>query len=558
MKCLRSAWRTRHSKEKIKCDGTRPECRGEGIRSIVCEGYSILDMRIREAHPVVECAQSALAPLQRSRAAVECRLGDPITGQEAYRTQLLAVFLQDRSPKKASIAPYISHMRNASLPHLCATYALSMPLLRYAVDTLSLAHLASKLNEPWIIHAASDYRGRLICKLRDAVQSHRPAPRQKQLRGGAETGCSSPSPQQHAANSNAQSILMTILLMSIMPPFAEDSDAVRREQAAHLEAMAPSFLTGYEHLDTVIIRQLQYQQTSLSITRRKTLEFLNPEWTKIPRMLFEEENAMYRKSGWVAKASAASRWHQPTADQPRPLDRQLIRDFTLPLPKWLQTADRFCEGSGRHSRTALDAISASVRRAHEIWVTAIHPATLDAPRATLHPMVTRRDVHLFDPNIEEHAYMLENPTVITEHYRFTAGMYTIPSANVRFTSLLSDCAILKVIYSGMERDRLGPNWTGISKDTVERRARVTAVELCQHVHYIAYRPLTAAKFSQALVTGAREFFECAGLEAEAQWREGCLAAISARIHRLSTQPGGASLCPLINEYELACEGFRYK
>lgn len=47
-------------------------------------------------------------------AAVEYRLGDPIVGQEAYRTQLLAVFLQDRYPEKASIAPYISHMRNAT------------------------------------------------------------------------------------------------------------------------------------------------------------------------------------------------------------------------------------------------------------------------------------------------------------------------------------------------------------------------------------------------------------------------------------------------------------
>lgn len=29
-------------------------------------------------------------------------------------------------------------------------FALSMPLMRYAVDALSMEHLANKLNEPWI------------------------------------------------------------------------------------------------------------------------------------------------------------------------------------------------------------------------------------------------------------------------------------------------------------------------------------------------------------------------------------------------------------------------
>lgn len=541
MRCPRL---TGPSKRKIKCDGLRPCCQKCLRSDITCEGYSSWEVAFRDNHN-----DKALV-----RTTAESQPEATIPAEAVHRAQMLAAFIQDRYPAhQESLGPYAPHTNESSLLHVCARVDInSPPLLLQAIDTICLAHLAGRSQESRTIYAASLSRGRLLATLRSAVLAYQPS-RPLPIRG------------PRAPPSNAQSIMMAIVLMSITPSLPGES--TQRQSTVHLQGMlqflikyGPSFLTGHPEVDTALIRQLQIQGNVLGIARRRSVEYQNPEWARVPRVFMQEDQAIYRETGYLASDNVTtSRWRQPTSvAAPSTVDRNLVRDLIVPTPKLLESADNFSKGHGPHSKRALDAMSSEIRRAHDVQAFSVEPSFRDAERLSHGPAVNCLNIDEFDTNIEEHVYLFIAPTIITEHYRFTSPKYSYPSMALRFASILTDCAILQVIRCGVERDGLAPDWAGVDGKEVERRARRIALQICQHVHYKSQRAtLTAARFLRAYITAAKNLFESAEAEEELEWCKGCLVATSARITRLAMASNASSICPMTETYELMAEGCRY-
>ncbi|KAF2479690.1 hypothetical protein BDY17DRAFT_304448, partial [Neohortaea acidophila] len=271
--------------------------------------------------------------------------------------------------------------------------------------------------------------------------------------------------------------------------------------------------------------------------------------------MLEEDLTIYAKSGYFGTGET-TRGQTPVPPSV-PVDRNILRSVFVPLPKHLETADTFARRSTLHPQAHLDAAATVVQRSNDAYVHNVLPGLRDSPAKTRAPPITILDIDQYNLDIEEHVYLLQHPKVITQHFHFLAPRYTFPSINLRLACLLTDCASLKIIEHGMRRNGLPPDWTGVRKADLERRAYVAAFEICQHVHYISQRSLTAGRFLQTFVASARNFFRCFAADEEEEWCEGCLEAISARIERLGTGPDADSLCPVLDSYELMVDGCNY-
>lgn len=529
----------------------------------MCEGYTVLELAIRPLHD--NAAQGTdIAHFHPPATANSPELAAAIAPAAACRAHLLSLYLHDLFPTTPRFAPHIAHTTALSLPHLYAQSDLPSPLLRRAIDTLCLAHLANKTQDVWRTNLAADFLGRLLAQLRGALHLH----------GSTQTASPRLDGTRHAktASTSAQSIMMTIILLSIMPKLAGDLDipAPHDPSAIHAQAAVqfvasygPTFLTGSPRTDVVLTRHLQLQGMGVAYARRKNFGAAHPGWQGVPGMLHEED-AMYRGSGFVVQ-DTPSEWLRPASPRPSSAARArtLYEDLFDPVAQLLEMVDNFSTGSGPHSQQRLDNMAAAIRHADDLQLHNITPSLQESTAKAFGPMITASsDPNDFDPGIEEHVYLVTPAAakIIPEHYRPTADPLTANSGlRLRLRCLLVDCAILQMIDSGTSRNDLPPDWSGLHQEDIERRAYTTAREILQFVHYASRRSLTVARFLRLWISAPRHFFVSYGRAPdEVQWCDGCVAAISARIARLVAAGQGETTCPMLGTVARSIESYRYR
>lgn len=159
-------------------------------------------------------------------------------------------------------------------------------------------------------------------------------------------------------------------------------------------------------------------------------------------------------------------------------------------------------------------------------------------------------------DIEEHVFMYNDQT-FEEQYDFINGAQGFQAVTRHLFTLLTDCAMLQIMYSAYTEKGLPPSRrTLLDQIDVERRAFWHASELCRCVYFYSQRSLTAARFLYALICSAQNFFESYGAESELDWCNGCVLAIQMRIERLAptAQP---TLCRLDDVVADLARGCRY-
>lgn len=423
---------------------------------------------------------------------------------------------------------------------------LSTPLIRYAIESICLTHLAGRSKQSDAIALASRSRGQILAMLHHAVATH-----------------DSDKPIE-----SSQTIIMVIMLISIMPAIPGDSEVFLRQSAVHLEGAiqfmakyGPAVLgSGRTEMNDVLLRQLQFQANVVSIARRQEMIFEKPSWAKVPRMLLNEDTAIYQVTGWLPPKTEkrVEWWHaQPGSLERIPTavpERNIPRDLFGSLPGLCRMADEFVAEEGTVTPERLEDLASLVRHTNFIQKYCIRAAVYDSEAAACGPMIRNTHLDSFDMSLEEHRYLLRT-SFVREHYQFKSPQYGFNSAITRHGSLNNDCALLKIICRGMDHHGLAADWTGVSKAEVEHRAYLSAYESCQHVHFYSQRPLTAVKFLYAFVYTARSFFHSAGVEEETRWCDGCLEAISAHVRRLEMVT--SSLCPMVETFFKTSEASRY-
>ena len=375
-------------------------------------------------------------------------LSKTVNEQSMNQAQVISKFLDDYYPNTLLAAPAPSHMPACSLLHFMIGVDTRSATISSAIDTICLAHLATKINDQRIVRASQESYGSMLALLRRVVvhsKSERPL-------------CSH------------REIVATILALSLMPasvtgknPDRQDDPSIHILGASqYIEAHGTCVFDQSEKMDLLLLQNVHLHTVIDGVARRKAIVFNQPQWRKLDNLFGKNV-----------------------------ITAQVMADLEVPLPSLLEMSDAFIESS--ESATVLQAQKHAYLARKLDALAEGFCAWFETASESYYFTINVADTHLFDIEIEEHCFMTTSrvfPTMcqfVNPGYAFTYGLLNL-------FGMIADCTLLRVMYHGSAKEGLATGSATVQSHVVEERALAKAKELCRCTYFFSTRSLSAAQF----------------------------------------------------------------
>ncbi|KAF2170341.1 hypothetical protein M409DRAFT_51395 [Zasmidium cellare ATCC 36951] len=536
------------SERKVKCDSERPSCKRCVNAGRVCKGYAIWQVKLDTSSLVQEKETQCghLVPvIQDSTNAVSASPSSAHTN----RVQLLANFVIQNYSGAALASPPCAHTAQLSFLHTLAGSHVASPMLRVAIESLCLAHLANNTMDRRLLGMPlQESYGRSISLLRAAI-----------------TNSKSPGITAH----HHRDIVAASVALSMLPPSVParllDKGGGNRHSSLHLSGAwtylrvhGPSILGEGDFFEAPLFYHIHIQSLFNAFAERKRVEWTQAEWDKLrqlgpyPDPEFPAAVQYLLYPDCIDDSNANFVWYGLR-------EHGLMDAFTHALPGLLERTDHFVAAQATPTTKDdlewefLDLFQHLGGLQQAQFIILLPPNALN-----LTPTLIGIDGDLgsFDENIEEHIFMLKKPTPFSHFYKFAQVPHGFGCALVHLLCLLADCAILQLLHNAFSQKHFSQTINPVKIIDIEHRAFWHAGELCRCAPFYSQRSVTAGKFLFLLLSCAGNFFESYGAMKEWEWCRDCADATRRRVARLETR-SPPTICPVGDLIEGLPKGFRY-
>jgi hypothetical protein len=394
------------------------------------------------------------------------------------RTQMLASFVATEfEAKRAKARIGRSTLYLFGLPDIDLS---NSPLLVHAIDATCLAQIGAEQNDDRLIQASRQSYGSVLRVLNQDIGSARP-------------------------RNTSRDILTSIMLLCLLDDTLPAPGETQSGWLAHywgiqeyLKTCKPSDLTVEDDFNKLLLRSLNLHSIFLGITRRQAVGLGRREWLEA----------------------------QDVASTPIHALSHLFKKG-LQLPGILNTVEDLIRGP---------SWDPNIVRSLEDEVTALRDVIDTEYTDESTTIVHLTDQTAFDIEIEEHSFILINPT-IAWFYKNRNGSYNeVDDVAMRWAFVLMlDCALLRLLHFQPGSARLLRHR---SPDRILRDAYARAIAICRTLHGASnYDSQAVGAYCDLLVALANNFFEEIGAVKQLGWTQGMRCAISLHIERLKyTRP----------------------
>jgi len=374
----------------------------------------------------------------------------------------------------------------------------SLPLLRNAIDTLCLAHLANKSAQVHLIHEAAASHTAVLSLLQRAVS------------GGAS---SQPS-------CGHRDTLASIFVAGLIPSLKIGDRALTLAPSpmgvhfqgamSYLEAHGPAALDIANQSDRDLLRHLRLHGMLHHLARRKDVLWNKAEWRTLGVMPLP-----YIPGRVVAGFVATLPGLLERADK-------LVADMSEPSTRWLSECEDLI--------TAMHQLQTCFVQPWLASTSCAKPQLLDASRSTAMIRI-----------LGGCSVLRDSP--FGPFYDFTNSSHAFCDAYLLVMSLVSDCTLLRLLCAIRMQD---PRYADSSLPQivdVEFRAHAYATELCRYTNFLISRSLPAVTFLVGALGAACSFFRCSGALQESEWCDSMLSAVNSYLGTLRSE-SPTTLCPV--------------
>ena len=373
----------------------------------------------------------------------------------------------------------------------------SLPLLRNAIDTVCLAHLANKSAKVHLIHEAAASHTAVLSLLQRAIS------------GGA---LSQPS-------CSHRDTLASIFVAGLIPSVKTDGRTLTPAPSSmgvhfqgamsYLEAHGPAALDVANQSDRDLLQHLRLHGMLRDLSRRKEVLWNKAEW---------------RKLGVGPLAYIPER---------------VVAGFVAPLPGLLERADKLVANMFEPSMRWLSECEDLITAMHQLQTCFVQPWSASTNCAKRQLLDASRSTALIR--------ILGGCSVLRDSpfgpfYDFSNSCHAFCDAYVIVMSLVSDCTLLRLLCTIQMQDPRYSDSLVLQIVDVEFRAHAYATELCRYTNFLISRSLPAVTFLVGALGAACNFFRCFGALQESEWCDRMLVAVKSYLETLKLE-SPPTLCP---------------
>lgn len=492
-----------------------------------------------------EARRAQLVPVVQDEPNISATSPSPA---QTNRVQLLANFVIQNYSGAPLASPPCAHVAQASFLHALAGSSVASPLLRVAIESLCLSHLANNTMDRNLLSTPfQESYGRSIALLRTAISNSK----------------SCRVPANHHRDIVAASVVLSMVHPSVPArPLdrAGDKHASLHLSGAwtYLRVHGPSILGEGDFFETPLFYHIHIQSLFNAFADRKAVEWTQAEWNKLrqlapyanPEFPAAVQYLLYPDCNDDIGTSFV--WYGLR-------EHGLMDVFTHALPGLLERTDLFVGTQATPSNRAslehdLRNLIQELGGLQQSQFTIFIPSSATNLTPTLisvagHP-------NSFDDQIEEHVFIAQRPTPFSHFYKFAQAPHAFGCTLVHLLCLMADCAILQLLHNAFSTKHFPPTITSVKLIDVERRAFWHAGELCRCAHFYSQRSVTAGRFLYLLLRCAENFFESYGARDEWEWCRSCADATRRRVERLGAKTP-PTICPVGDLIDGLPKGFKY-